>query len=414
MVQSSRFFILTRYVRSTCFQAGTRRTDMSYSTLKATPAAASLKSNDVSSQRRIYILGTGNIGTIVAHSLASLPDSIRPRITLLLHRKSLLDAWRKRGETLDVLRYEDGASQPRGGIDVELVEPESSHESSPSAREVEQPQEPIRHLIVSVLASQTIGALSPIKHRLDPTSTILFLQNGMGSPDEAAEQLFPTLDTRPHFMQGIVLPGGWTFEPFVVRHAARGNLPVGTIPRRGLRADDQVHNTNTESGTDSSRYLIDTLSKTPILAAEEVDYTELFQRQLEKLAINIVANPLTAILNESNAVLQQPPLAPVIRALVVETASIIRALPELKSVPGAQERFAVQRLEDRVMGYLIGVQGNTTSMCQHLRAGKKTEIQYINGYLVKRAREIGVPCELNAMLQQLILTKEAVGKGRQG
>jgi 2-dehydropantoate 2-reductase len=175
-----------------------------------------------------------------------------------------------------------------------------------------------------------------------------------------------------------------------------------------------VDNTKTESGTESSRYLIDALSKTPILAAEEVDYTELFQRQLEKLAINIVANPLTAILNESNAVLQQPPLAPVIRALVVETASIIRALPELKSVPGAQERFAAQRLEDRVMGYLTQVQGNTTSMCQHLRAGKKTEIEYINGYLVKRAREIGVPCEFNAMLQQLILTKEAVGKERQG
>lgn len=389
---------------------------MRYSTLSTTSTAASSKSSNVSSQRRIYILGTGNIGTIVAHSLADLPDSIRPRITLLLHRKSLLDAWRMRGETIDLLRYEDGASQPRGGIDVELVVPESSHESSPlSASEIEHPQDPIRHLIVSVLASQTIAALAPIKHRLHPTSTILFLQNGMGSHDEAAEKLFPSLDTRPHFMQGIVLPGGWTLEPFVVRHAAKGNLHVGTIPCRGLfGADYQVDNTKTENGTESSCYLIDTLSKSPILAAEEVDYAELFQRQLEKLAINIVANPLTAILNESNAVLQQLPLAPVIRALIVETASIIRALPELQSVPGAQERFAAQRLEDRVMGYLVKVQANTTSMCQHLRAGKKTEIEYINGYLVKRARGIGVPCELNAMLQQLIVTKEAIGKGQQG
>lgn len=389
---------------------------MSYSTLSAAPAAASSESSSVSGQRRIHILGTGNIGTIVAHSLASLPDPIRPQITLLLHRKSLLDAWRERGETVDVLRYEDGTSDPRGGIAVELVEADSSQESSPqSPRDVEQPQEPIRHLIVSVLASQTIGAIAPIKHRLNPTSTILFLQNGMGSPDEAAEKLFPTLNTQPHFMQGIVLPGGWTLEPFVVRHAARGNIPVGTIPRRGpSRAGGQIQDAKAENGTESSRYLIETLSKTQIVAAEEVDYRELFQRQLEKLAINIVANPLTAILNESNAVLVQPTLAPLIRALIAETASIIRALPELENVPGAQERFAAQRLEDRVMGYLAQVQGNTSSMCQHLRAGKKTEIKYINGYLVKRAGEIGMPCELNTTLQQLILTKEAVGERRQG
>jgi 2-dehydropantoate 2-reductase len=311
-----------------------------------------------------------------------------------------------------MLRYGDGVSQPRGGIDVELVEPDSTAEGGYASGEH---QGPIRHLIVSVLASQTIRALAPIKHRLDPKSTVLFLQNGMGSPEEAARKFFPNAGGLPYFMQGIVLPGGWTLEPFVVQHAARGTLPVGKIPRQKLvGSESAVEETSATEGVESSRYLIDILSQSPILAAKEVDYTELVQQQLEKLAINIVANPLTGILNESNAVLQQPALAPLIRALVEETASIIRALPELKSVPSAQERFSAQRLEDRVMGYLGGVQANTTSMCQHLRAGKKTEVEYINGYMVQRAREIGAPCVLNSALRQLVLTKEAVGNGRQG
>lgn len=407
--------VLTRCARSPCFQVTVRGRTGNYSTLNSTTAMASSKSsNNVSNQRRVYILGTGNIGSIVCHSLASLPDPIRPPITLLLHRKNLLDAWKKKGETIDLLRFEDGASQPRGGIDVELVEPVSpSQESSPPlSKESAQSQELIRHLIVSVLASQTIGALAPIKHRLGPSSTILFLQNGMGSHEKAAETLFPTLDTRPHFMQGIVLPGGWTLEPFVVRHGAEGNLPIGTIPRRVPGSEDNAP--KAEDVVESSRYLIDILTKTPNVDAEEVDYTELFQRQLEKLAVNVVANPLTAILNESNAVLLQPSLAPVITALVEETSSIIRVLPEIQGVPGAQERFGAKRLEDRVMGYLRMVKANTTSMCQHLRMGKKTEIEYINGYLVRRAREMGVPCELNSILQQMILTKEAVGKEKQG
>ena len=387
---------------------------MSYSTLSGNSAAISSK-GIVSNQNRVHILGTGNIGTIVAHSLASLPEPIRPRITLFLHRKSLLDAWKKKGETIDLLRYEDGASQARGGIDVELVELPSSNEPSRRAvGEAEQPQEPIRHLIISVLAAQTTGALAPIKHRLDKSSTILFLQNGMGSPNEAAEQIFPSLATRPHFMQGIVLAGGWTLEPFVVRHAAKGVLSIGTIPRsEQWRRDDEVDSTTTEGNLESSRYLIDILSKPPVLAAEEIDYTELFQRQLEKLATNIVANPLTAILNEPNSVLQLPPLLPVIQALIREISVIVRALPELNGVPGAEERFSARTLEDRIRRYFAMVPKNTTSMCQHLRASKKTEIEYINGYLVKRAREMGVPCELIAMWQQLILTKEAANAARQ-
>ncbi|KAL1964780.1 hypothetical protein VTN77DRAFT_6647 [Rasamsonia byssochlamydoides] len=347
--------------------------------------------------RRIHILGTGNIGALVAHTLAGLPEQIRPRITLLLHRKSLLDAWRKRGEKLDVLRYEDGASQPRSGIDVELVEPDSNGGSKNSDSAEGNPA--IRHLIVSVKAPQTVSALRAIKDRLGPASTILFLQNGMGSPDEAAEKLFPALDTRPRFMQGIVLPGAFMIEPFVVRHAALGDIPMSVLPRRD-DSDNEI--------IDSSRYLMDTLTQAPVLGAKEVEYTELLQRQLEKLTANAIANPLTAILNEANHVLVHPHMQPLIRSLLAETALIIRSLPELQSVPGAQERFATKRLEDRILPYLDQVKQNISSMCQDLRAGKKTEIEYINGYLVKRAREIGVPCELNATLLQMVLTKQAV------
>lgn len=358
---------------------------MSYSTMRSSTTT------EESSPRRIHVLGTGNIGATVAHALAGLPDPIRPRLTLLLHRKSLLDAWRKRGEKLDVLRYEDGASQPRGGIDVELVEQQPSENAASAGNDK------IDHLIVSVKAAQTVSALRPIKDRLGPDSTILFLQNGLGSSDEAAEKLFPTLDTRPRFMQGIVLTGAWTIEPFVVRQASPGTIFLGILPRSDK--NDVV---------ESSRYLSRTLTQAEVLGAKEVEYTDLLQRQLEKLVANCIANPLTAILNENNHILVQAEMQPVIRSLIAECARIIRALPELQGVPGAQERFATQALEERLLAYLPQVQHNISSMCQDIRAGKKTEIEYINGYLVKRAKELGVPCDLNAMLLQMVLTKDAL------
>jgi 2-dehydropantoate 2-reductase len=351
--------------------------------------------------RRIYILGSGNVGTLVAHSLASLPSSSRPPITLLLHRQGLLNDWKARGATIDLLRYPDGASQPRGGIDVELTEHALP---APTAVTTASSDRPIQQLIVSVLASQTNRALVPVKDRLGPGSSILFLQNGIGSADEAARKLFPDPATRPTFMLGIVAAGAWTMEPFVVRHTAVGKLPIGVVPRSLSKVRD-----GPESISASARQLLDTLAAATVLQTEEIDYKELLQRQLEKLVINAIVNPLTGILDQPNAVVQRPTLASLIAAMVAELSNIIQAMPELKDVPGAQDRFSPERLQVHAAKIFDAVKANTSSTAQHLRLGKKTEIEYINGYLVRRAEELGVLCPLTSAMRQLVLTKEAIG-----
>jgi 2-dehydropantoate 2-reductase len=353
-------------------------------------------------ERRIYVIGSGNIGTMVAHSLASLPDETRPPITLLLHRQSLMDTWKARGETLDLLRYPDGAHQPQGGIDVELVEHETANK--PRSLEVQAPEEPIHNLIVSVLASQTNSALDPIRHRLGPQSSILFLQNGMGSADDAAHTFFPDPETRPTFLIGIVYAGAFQVQPFVVRHAGPAKLLIGVAPR-----SSPAHLMASDPRSASAQYVLDLMLASPVLQASEVDYTELRQTQLEKLACNAVVNPVSALLDQPIGIVERKSLGPLVRAMSAEMSSIIRALPELQDVPGAYERFSPERVETTVMGNLAAVRASVSSMTQHLRHSKKTEIDYIDGYLVRRANELSLPSPLMMAVRQLILTKEAIG-----
>jgi 2-dehydropantoate 2-reductase len=348
------------------------------------PATRSSDTN--SSKKRIHILGTGNIGNFVAHSLAEKPDP--PQITLLLHRAGLLDSWKERGQKITVIR--DGASHDSRGIDVELTYDEAQNASI------------IDNLIVSVKAQQTVTALGAIKHRLSPESNILFLQNGMGAPEEANEKLFPEQSTRPNYIQGVITHGIWSKEPFVVTHAAPATTSLGIMPRSG--------SSHLGTASNAPSDLVRALTDTPVLVATEYPYTDLLQLQLEKLIVNSIANPLTAILNHQNSVLLTETVRPIIHSLVLETTSILHSFPELQGVPGIETRFAPDRIEDLVMDVFVKVQRNFSSMYQDMRAGKRTEIGYINGYFVRRATEMGMKCDLNSMLVQMVRAKEEIAE----
>lgn len=112
-----------------------------------------------SAQSPIHILGLGNLGKLVAHSLASSHPA-PPQVTLLLHRPELSAQWDKAGHYIDVVTQ--GVSDPRAGFQIEETFGEESGL--------------IRHLIVAT----KIPALKPLRHRLSHESTMLFLQNGMG------------------------------------------------------------------------------------------------------------------------------------------------------------------------------------------------------------------------------------------
>ena len=50
---------------------------------------------------------------------------------------------------------------------------------------------------------------------------------------------------------------------------------------------------------------------------------------------------------------------------------------------------------------------NTSSMLQDIRAQRRTELDYITGYLIRRARAHGVPVPENTRLYELVKRKES-------
>ncbi|KAL4754759.1 hypothetical protein BDW72DRAFT_165238 [Aspergillus terricola var. indicus] len=374
---------------------------------------------------RIYILGVGNIGTFVAHSLASRPSP--PPITLLMHNQEVYQTFQKRKQTLAINSL--GLDDNKTGFDVNVLsegtwrsipyvntKEEVSADGQPISRDitkseadllnVEEEAEQIECLIVSVKAPATVSALESVRHRLTPKSTVLFIQNGMGVIDAVNERVFPDPGQRPHYMLGIVSHGlAQRSGRFHVTHTGVGTTILGPVPSQNSSRSASLGKAS--YWAPSTKYLLRTLTLTPPLVAVAEPPSSIMLYQLEKLAMNSVINPLTALMDCRNGeLLYNYSFTRVMRLLLLEISSVICSLPELQGIPGVESRFSPERLRWMVTQLASKTAKNHSSMLQDMRANRTTEIEFLNGYIVRKGEELGIKCVVNYTIKHLVLAKQ--------
>jgi 2-dehydropantoate 2-reductase len=115
----------------------------------------------------VHILGIGNLGKFLAHSLRKYHPTAP--ITLLFHRRSLAEEWEQAGQCIGIER--NGVMDRVGGFDVEFID--SNVGKTTVSGEIE-------NLIVATKTHKTVEALRSLEGRVGRSSTLLFLQNGIG------------------------------------------------------------------------------------------------------------------------------------------------------------------------------------------------------------------------------------------
>ena len=143
-----------------------------------------------------------------------------------------------------------------------------------------------------------------------------------------------------------------------------------------------------------------------MLCATSFAPPDLLQLQLEKLAVSSIISPLTTLLDARNgALLYNFHLTRALRLLLAETSFVLRSLPELAHMPNVAHRFSSDRLETLVVGVANKTRKHLSSMVADMQNGHRTEVEYINGWIVKRGEELGVRCAMNYLVMQLVRGK---------
>jgi 2-dehydropantoate 2-reductase len=379
-------------------------------------------------RRRIYILGVGNIGRLYAMYLSKLAN--RPPITLVVHRRELLEHWAAE-PGIELTRH--GQVHRSADFDIEwwteTKPPIDSGEAEAEAKAEVASGRKINNIIIATKASDAMPQVDRLRRYLGPESTVAFAQNGMCKlwpplGETYVRTRFPDEGTSPNWIACVTTHGVYSVGPFKSVHAAPATALVGPVMiSAAARGEGEDAGDEKPDEPEGPAYLMRQIAEAPDLEARRVSKKELWIAQLEKLVVNVVINPLTAVLRCKNGVIFAHPregddkLPVVIDNLLREASATLCALiadpksddillsggaassaeedspaskPTGESLQAIREqlldRFSFPRLRKMVLDVGEKVAENTSSMAQDMLGGKKTEIDDMNGWLVDTAK----------------------------
>jgi 2-dehydropantoate 2-reductase len=231
-------------------------------------------------------------------------------------------------------------------------------------------------VIICVKSFHTKLTIEQIKPLLDEETKILTLQNGMGNIEIIAE-----IAGEDRVIGGVTSEGATLIDLGKIRHAGRGETIIGTINGKtpvGMRSIREVFN--------------------------KVGFETKMSRDIKsliwsKLIINSGINALTAITRLPNGKLvEYEGTRRILRDAVTEATRIAK-------------RKRIKLIFDdplaKVEAVCEGTSANLSSMLQDVLGKKRTEIDFINGVIVRFGQELGIDVPTNKLLLDLVKTIES-------
>jgi 2-dehydropantoate 2-reductase len=295
----------------------------------------------------LLIVGTGALATLFTYRLARSGVDV----TMLGTWKEGVDALRKNGARLD---GEAGAAV-------------HATDDPAQCREA-------RNVIVLVKAWQTERAAHQLADCLSTDGLAVTLQNGLGND----VRLSRTLGTA-RVGRGVTTLGGNLTAPGLVRSGGEGRVTLEMHPR------------------------LTVLEKMLRIAGFNLKLVEDARPDIwGKLVVNAAINPVSALLRMKNGDLLAHPTT---RALLGQLSR------ETAAVAAAQDiHLPFQDPERTVLDVAKRTARNVSSMLQDVRRGAATEIDAINGAVVKLATSLSVDVPANRVVWSLVKALSVRGK----
>jgi 2-dehydropantoate 2-reductase len=206
---------------------------------------------------------------------------------------------------------------------------------------------------------------------LEKEDTIfLTLQNGLGNEEVICKQI-----DRKKVMLGITGHGATLLAPGHIRHAGWGKTLIGELDHRitdrALRIAQMFCNAEIETEVSPN----------------------IHDHVWGKLLVNVGINALTALTGFKNGqLMDHPETLRLMEKLVSEAAEVARR----KGVHIEENPF------DRVRKVAEATRENRSSMGQDFDHRRQTEIDAINGAIVREAQELGIPVPFNQAVTDLV------------
>ncbi len=302
------------------------------------------------SRMQIFVLGAGAIGSLYGAKLAAGDNDVT-----LIARPDHVRAINENGLRIEGLEHE--TIHVRAATHIKRIAADAL-------------------ILLTTKLPATSAALQPITPLIRNDTTIVALQNGLNSEEIARA----AISGRGQVLRGITQFGAIFEQPGAIRYMAKGYTLLEDHERSARIA--AIFNA---AGLESRIC--------PDIKTEA----------WRKLIFNCVVNPVTTITGCKVGGIVDPALDRLKELIVNECLAVARA-----------ENI---HLEGNLLGEMNATYAgsrNIVSMQQDLARGRPTEIDFLNGTVVRLGARYGLACPVNEGLTRIIKAMEATFKDNRG
>lgn len=229
--------------------------------------------------------------------------------------------------------------------------------------------------LVMVDGNATTAVATMLAERLPREAFVLTLQNGIGNVEALVDALGAA-----RVMAGSTYNSAARPAPGRVAHTNLGETTIGETDGGRTARLDGIAALFAAAGL-------------PVTASDNV-----MGHVWMKFVLNVALNPVAAITGlRPGEIARTPPALAMVHRILDETLAVVAASGV--TLPEADPRGHV--VEHAFVRY------NRPSMLQHVEAGRRTEIDSLNGALVRAGAAFGIPCPFNESVVLSVKSLEA-------
>ena len=242
-------------------------------------------------------------------------------------------------------------------------------------------------VLFCVKSADTDDAARAMAPQLAADAVVLSLQNGVNNVERIR------LHVEAPVIAGLVYAAAEMSAPGAVRHTGGGNLVIGRL--NALPGDQET----------DPRLLAEIAALFTGAGIAVKISADIAAELWSKLVMNCAYNAISAL---SRAPYGRMVALPEIREIMRQTVDEVVQVARAKGIrlPGDMVEAAF-RLADAMPATL-------SSTAQDILKGKRTEIDHLNGYVVREGEALGIPTPANRTLNALVKLLELTASGRSG
>lgn len=344
------------------------------------------------SVHKIHILGDDERSRFIAHALSGVYDSVE-MLGWKRSSSSSSPSFSSKYRNIYKSRHGDQRKMKLEHVSVTpraITREDNSH---------------IDQLLVAGPGHGAVEALRAVKHRINKDTTVCLMTDGLGVLEEVRARIFQGTDesSKPSFLLGHMSHR----LAFNRRHDSVKELRHGETQLTWMdssRMAPEVEKTETRMN------FVQALQAVEDLRSSLTPFDKWLHFKLPSVILDSVVEPVCVLLEIPYAgLLQNPAAQRMMHRLLTEIVSVVDSMPEVEGSAAIRDFIRGNRIRQHIYSRIMARRGAPSSeLARQIRNGLPTDIDYLNGFFIRRGRQLGLDLPTNILMRDMVKAKHSL------